>query len=264
MHGEFESERPLLAILDNVPFMAWYKDAQGRFIAINQPFADAIGKPREAIIGKTDFEVWPHALAAGYVADDQDVMRTREKKTVEEKINDSGGGVWFETFKSPVFDEQGNVIGTIGMAKDISQRIHFQLALEEQKQFIKSMIDASGDFIFFKDSNSVYLGCNYAFARLFIGLPEEQIIGKTDFDFVKDRELAAHFVQKDKAVMSARQTQIIEETIQLADGTRVTVETAKTPFYNIMGEVGGLIGIARDVTVRKQFEKQLKEQNDYL
>lgn len=263
MQGEFQSKTHLLAILDNMPFMAWYKDARGKFIAINQPFADAIGRPREEIIGKTDFDVWPYELALSYVADDNEVMQSAAKKTVEEKINDASGGVWFETFKSPVFDEQGNVSGTIGMARDISQRVHFQLALEEQKQFIRSMIDASPDFIFFKDINSVYLGCNHAFAHRFIGSTEEEIIGKTDLYFVKNPAQAEQFRQLDQKVFAQQKTLIIEEVIQLTDGTFLDIETAKTPFYNKEGHLEGLIGVARDITARKRFEKQLQEQIDY-
>ena len=263
MYGEFESKTHLLAILDNMPFMAWYKDAKGRFIAVNQPFADSCGKTKEEIIGKTDFDIWPYELALSYINDDLEVMTTKKKKSVEEPIDDQTGGIWFETFKSPVFDDNGKVIGTIGMSKDISERKHFQIQLENHKIFIKSMIDAIPDLIFYKDINSIYLGCNKAFANKFIGLKEEDIIGKTDFDFVKDYESAKSFREKDLAAFSKGKTVIYEEKIQLANGNYLHIETSKTPFYNENGNIAGLIGIARDITSRKNFEKKLKAQSDY-
>ncbi|MGE5678002.1 MAG: PAS domain-containing protein, partial [Pseudomonadota bacterium] len=263
MGGKFQSNSQLLAILDNMPYMAWYKDAEGRFVAINQPFADSIGKPREEIIGKTDFDVWPYKNALSYTADDAEVMRTRQKKTVDEPIDDKTGGKWFETFKSPAFDDQGNVIGTIGMSKDITKRMHFQMELERQKRFIKSMIDAIPDLIFFKDKNSVYMGCNEAFASQFIGLAEAEIIGKTDGDFLNDTELAEFFRSKDREALALGRTSINEETIRLQNGEYIDVETSKTPFYNENGEAAGLIGISRDITSRKLNERKIREQSEY-
>lgn len=263
MNGEFESKTHLLEILDNMPFMAWYKDHKGVFIAVNQPFADSCGKTKEEIIGKTDFDIWSYELALSYVKDDMEVMKTKKKKSVEEPIDDHTGGIWFETFKSPVFDANDNVIGTIGMSKDISKRKKVQIELENQKIFIKSMIDAIPDFIFYKDLNSVYLGCNKAFAHEYLGLNEEDVIGKTDFDLVKDYEAAKFFRQKDLEMFSKGKILISEETIQLANGNYVHMETSKSPFYNENGEIAGLIGIARDITNRKNFERKLKAQSDY-
>lgn len=263
MDGEFESKTHLLAILDNMPFMAWYKNTKGIFIAVNQPFADGCGKTKDDIIGKTDFDIWSHELALKYVNDDIEVIQSKQKKSVEEHIDDKTGGIWFETFKSPVFNDNGDVIGTIGMSKDISKRKKYQIELENQKIFVKSMIDSTPDFIFYKDLNSVYLGCNKAFAQEFIGLEEDEIIGKTDFDFVKDPEDAKFFRQKDLEMFAKEKTTINEETIQLANGNYVHIETSKTPFYNENGEIAGLIGIARDITNRKIFKKKLKAQSDY-
>lgn len=263
MDGEFESKTHLLAILDNMPFMAWYKDINGIFIAVNQPFADGCGKTKEEIIGKTDFEVWPYELALKYLNDDLDVITTQKKKSIEEEIDDIKGGTWFETFKSPVFDDNGKVIGTIGMAKDISIRKQIQIQLENQKIFVKSMIDAIPDLIFYKDINSVYLGCNKAFAEKYIGLNEKDIIGKTDLDFIKDYESAKLFRQKDLETFHNAKTTISEETIQLDNGEFAYMETSKTPFYNENGKIAGLIGIARDITSRKEVEKKLKAQGEY-
>lgn len=258
MTGEFEAKTHLLAILDNMPFMAWYKDAEGRFVAVNQLFADACGKPKDQIIGNTDYDVWPHDLARSYVEDDNEVMRTHARKTVEEKIDGDTGSIWFETFKTPVFDESGAVIGTIGMSKDITARTRYRLALEDQKKFIKSMIDASPDYIFFKDLNFAYLGCNRAFADELAGRREEDIVGKNDFDLF-DAATAEHCKAMDTEVFVKEKTTVAEETIKLASGKTVVIETVQTPFYNKQGYMEGLIGIARDITARKKSERLLRE-----
>ena len=122
----------LRGMLDNFPHMVWFKNTEGEFLVVNQPFADATGKANPSdLVGLDDFAVWPHDLAKGYVADDEEVMRTRQQKQVEEQICDHGEFRWVETFKSPVLDANGKVIGTTGLGHDITQRRRLQ---EEQRR----------------------------------------------------------------------------------------------------------------------------------
>jgi diguanylate cyclase (GGDEF)-like protein/PAS domain S-box-containing protein len=109
------------AILDNIPDIAWLKDVQGRFIAVNEPFAKACGFKVEEIIGKTDLDIWPKELALSYRADDQEVMFSKKRKCVQERlISQEGGEQWLETIKTPFFDDHNKVIGTTGIARNIS------------------------------------------------------------------------------------------------------------------------------------------------
>lgn len=252
-------ENVLFVMIDNVPYMAWYKDSDGKFIVVNQLFADSCGKDRASIIGKTDFDIWPHNLATDYTKEDADVILSRKPKLIEERIWGLDGPTWFETYRTPIFGRDGKVIGTVGTAKDITVRKKMQLEMENQKRFVKSMIDVIPDLIFFKDLNGMYLGCNDAFATQYIGLSEASIIGKTDADFHHDAEQASFFRQKDLEAMALGKTTINEEWIQLVNGEQVLVETSKTPFYDDGNNVKGIIGIARDITKRKLIENQIKE-----
>jgi two-component system sensor histidine kinase UhpB len=125
-------EAYLRSMLDNLPYLAWFKNTQGKFQIVNRTFADAAGKAHPAdLVGLSDFDVWPHGMAAGYVADDNEVMASHEKKLVEEEVRIGGENRWVETFKSPVFDASGKVIGTTGLARDITGRRELQ---EEQRR----------------------------------------------------------------------------------------------------------------------------------
>ncbi|MCX5694444.1 MAG: PAS domain S-box protein [Candidatus Omnitrophica bacterium] len=109
------------AILDNIPDIAWLKDLQGKFIAVNEPFAKACGFKINEIIGKTDLDIWPQEMALNYRADDQEVIKSKKRKIVQEKIlYQDTGEQWIETIKTPFFDDHGNVIGTTGIARNIT------------------------------------------------------------------------------------------------------------------------------------------------
>jgi PAS domain S-box-containing protein len=116
-------ESYLSAIIENQPGLLWLKDRDGRFLAVNTTFSNSCGVNNpESLVGKTDFDVWPHELAARYVADDDRVMRSGKPCMVEEPISDKGEVRWFETFKAPITDNQGTVIGTTGYSRDITER----------------------------------------------------------------------------------------------------------------------------------------------
>ena len=111
------------AILNNIPDMAWLKDIDGRFVVVNDAFARACGFKADEIVGKTDRDIWPDDLARSYRSDDLEVINSKKRKCIEERVaNKSEGEIWIETVKTPIFDDQGNVIGTTGISRDISER----------------------------------------------------------------------------------------------------------------------------------------------
>ncbi|MBI2277651.1 MAG: PAS domain S-box protein [Dechloromonas sp.] len=121
------------ALLDNFPFMVWLKDEQSRFLAVNQAFADVFGSTSpESLIGRSDLDISPPELAAAYRADDRAVMAGGHSQQVEELITTGGDQRWFETYKSPVVVD-GRMVGTVGFARDITERKSVEAALLEAK-----------------------------------------------------------------------------------------------------------------------------------
>ncbi|MDQ6956043.1 MAG: PAS domain S-box protein, partial [Mariprofundaceae bacterium] len=126
-------------------------------------------------------------------------------------------------------------------------------ALQKSNAQLLALINTSPDLIFLKDENGVYLSCNQRFAELY-GTSEENIIGKTDYDFV-DKSLADFFHKKDKIAIELGHASTNEEKLFFAsDNHHEVVETIKTPIYDSKGDLTGVLGVARDITERKRSE----------
>jgi len=114
----------MASILDNMPDLAWMKDTDGRFTAVNRAFAAAKGlaHPRE-MLGKTDLDVHPPELARNYRSDDAELMASRGTRRIEEQHARADGSMrLIETIKTALIDADGRVAGTVGIARDITER----------------------------------------------------------------------------------------------------------------------------------------------
>ncbi|HCM27108.1 MAG TPA: hypothetical protein DIC34_11275 [Treponema sp.] len=138
---------------------------------------------------------------------------------------------------------------------------HEKLRREESR--LRTLVQTIPDLVWLKDRYGVYLQCNGMFERFF-GAKEADIVGKTDFDFV-DGELAQFFREHDRLAMEAGKPTRNEEWLTFAsDGRRGLFETIKTPLKDEKGDLVGILGIARDITERKQAEESLHQSREAL
>ncbi len=116
----------LQALINSIPDLTWVKDKESRFLLVNTQFSRAFGFAKEDIIGKTDFDISVDPeQAQGYYEDDMKTQKQRKTFHTEEQITGSDGTVgWSETIKVPVFDNHNQIVGTAGMARDITKRKH--------------------------------------------------------------------------------------------------------------------------------------------
>jgi len=111
------------AILNNIPDQAWLKDKDSRYILVNEAFIAACRLPESEILHKTPAEVWPEEWGNVYIDTDKRVMEQGERLRYEEWRHTEDGTLrWYDTIKTPIRNEQGEVIGTTGISRDITDR----------------------------------------------------------------------------------------------------------------------------------------------
>ena len=140
--------------------------------------------------------------------------------------------------------------------KMIKERNHFFDALSQEQILLRSLIDAVPNLIFYKNRDSVYIGCNHAFAD-YMGHKGSEIIGHTDIDLLGE-ERAGAYHESDRKLLETKKLIINEELITYPDGRQLRYETIKTTFNDVNGNVQGIIGISFDITARYAMEEQLK------
>jgi PAS domain S-box-containing protein len=134
------SEALYHSLAEALPLNTFMKDRSGRFKVANQVFYNTVNRPPEEVIGHTDFDLFPAALAAKYQKDDRHVIETGEViNLVERHQKPDGGTIFVEVRKSPVYDAKGAIVGTQGVFWDVTERKQAE-ALLVAEQFILEKI----------------------------------------------------------------------------------------------------------------------------
>ena len=145
------------------------------------------------------------------------------------------------------------------IVRDISDRKRAEQSLEESRQFLQTVFDTFPLSVFWKDCQSVYLGCNQNFAKSAGLSSTTEIIEKTDYDLHWGMNEAAFYQADDRQVIESGISKLaIEETITLATGEIRWIETNKIPLQDLDGNVIGVVGTFQDISDRKQAEENLK------
>jgi PAS domain S-box-containing protein len=171
-----------------------------------------------------------------------------KKDGTEVPIDDSG---------APIRDKDGNIIGVVLVFRDITERKRVEAALQETKSLLQAITDHSPDPIFVKDRESRIMFGNPALLAVW-GRPLDEVIGKDDRQLYDDLAVGEAIVANDRMVMESGRSSAIEEVVQTKDGLRTYLST-KTPYRDGKGHIAGLVGIARDITERKQAEEALRK-----
>lgn len=129
------TEKYLDTLIDSLPDLIWFKDARGAHLRVNKSFCEAVGKTKEDVQGRGHYYIWdiePDEYAKGeYVCLESEEIVLREKRNClfDEIVKIKDSMRKFKTYKSPLFDRNGDVLGTVGVARDVTDLQNLQIEM---------------------------------------------------------------------------------------------------------------------------------------
>lgn len=294
-----EEERNLLrTFIDSIPDYVYIKDADCRFITVNKKLMKVFRTDNlDDIIGKTDRDFYPGEYAAKFLKDDKEILETGKALYGREEtgIDEQGNFIQLLTSKVPFHNPDGEIVGIIGISRDITALKEAEIKLKEQAEHLKeanvlleerqeeiqqqsnelssqntllenernllrTLIDTLPDVIYIKDKESRFIAANKRILDVMKARSYEELEGKTDHDFYP-KKIADIYLSDEQKIIKSGKPLINKEEIGFdSEGNERVLATTKVPFYDADGKIAGIVGVGRDITEMKEYEDTLEKQ----
>lgn len=249
-------------IISSLPCYVYWLDKNNVYLGCNDLQAKMAGLMSVSdIVGLTNYDLPCNkndkSIADKLNAVNLEIMNSGKLQIVEEPANlPNGVRGTFLSFKQPMFNENKDIIGILGISLDITERKKLETKLADTEQMLENLISALPGHVYWQDLNNLFLGCNEQQAKT-IGLcSRHDFVGRTvgEFQTKEDTDAILRF---NNEVMKTGVSKIIEENAFRADGSRGVYLSHKVPLRNSQNNIIGLIGISFDITERKHLEAKL-------
>ncbi len=262
-----ESRKKYRGLVEKVNDWVWEIDAHGVYTYVSPRVRELLGYEPEEIVGKTPFDLMPPAEAQRVWNAFEPIWRAHQplELLANTLVRKDGRQISVETSGLPVFAADGTFQGYTGIDRDVTARQRAEEALRASQHMLRLVMESVPQAIFWKDRQSVFLGCNTAFAQDAGLASAEDIVGKTDYDLPWSPEQTASYREYDRRIMESDTPQYhILEPQRDSAGRLTWLETNKIPLHDAQGHVIGILGTYEDITERKQAEEALHELNATL
>ncbi|MGZ6316738.1 MAG: response regulator [Anaerolineales bacterium] len=257
----------LRTLIDHLPDRIYVMDLEGRKTLSNvADWKASGGTAMEDVLGKTDFDTYPEELAQQFWAIDQRVLNSGQSLTnVEEPgLDEHGNRVTILTTKVPLRDDEGNIVGLVGIGRDITALKHAEAALLREKRFLEALNLFSPAAIVVLDTLERIQSCNPAFEHMY-GYTAQEIIGKDLDGLIAREDLLTEASAYTRQVMT-RPVHAIGQR-RCKDGSMVDVEIFGVPVF-VGDEKVGTLAIYHDISdllmARREAEDANRAKSDFL
>lgn len=260
------SEMRYRAFVENIPDVIFQVDLKGNFIFLNQAGLNILKLTKEELIGSNIESLFPPDTVKTQFEAIGKVLQSKGIYELQIPILIDGITKEYFVVLIPFISIDGDIDSLIGVCHDISELKRTEKALKlseskfrEQSELLFNILRHIPNYIFWKDANNIYRGCNENFAA-WLGIDSSsQIIGKTIFDFV-DRDVALKITEEESLIMEKGVPALnMEEEHINKYGEKVISSRNLIPLRDAEGNKAGLMGMFDDITLRKNAENELRK-----
>ena len=264
------AERNLLqALMDNIPDTIYFKDRDSRFIRINRAQVKVLGvSTAEEANGKTDSDFFQNSeLVQSFHDEEKRIIETGKALTNRIEFNPTREGKprWFSATKVPVLDPMGEVIGIVGVSRDITEQKQAEAALSQSEERFRLMAWATKDAVWDWDLQTGRIWWGVGLQKIF-HYPSETL--ETDSEWWRDRIHPQDRAKVDRTLNQALEGGLEfwskEYRFQRVDGTYADIMDRAYIIRDSDGKPYRMVGAMMDVTERKQMESTLLQSNEKL
>lgn len=247
----------LRAVVEGTTDAVYVKDCDGRHLLVNEAAAGFIGRSVADAIGRNNHELFEFADAERLFASDQAIMAGSEVVTKEETLTAAGVSRTYHATKAPLRDANGNLIGLIGISRDISERKQAELALFESEKRFRQLADAIPQIVWTAGPDGAVTHLNAKLAE-YIGSDTDGLLGWSWAQVIHPDDLPG-MVASWKGVIATGISRDIEFRIRRADGVYRWHVAREVPARAADGTVSTWYGTCTDIDDLKRTEKVLRE-----
>jgi PAS domain S-box-containing protein len=246
----------LHAVTEEIADAVFVKDCDGRYRMINSPGARLLGGSVDDVLGRDDSAFFPPEVARKIKEDDRKVMADGRSRAFEERIPTPQGDVVFHSNKAPYRDHAGRVIGLIGIARDVTDRMRAEELLRKSEEQLRDLVENASDIIYSHTISGEITSFNKAGEQIF-GYSHAEVMRMNIADLVTPESLELARRMTAKRIQEGGRT-IYELVAVTKEGKKLILEISSR-LSQEHGKLVAVQGIARDVTARKQAEETLRE-----
>lgn len=256
-----ESESFITSVVENLPNMIFVKDAKDlKFVRFNKAGEDLLGYPREVLIGKSDYEMFPKDEADFFTSKDREVLELGGMLDIPEELIDTKhhGRRILHTRKIPIYDEKGEPRYLLGISEDVTDLKRLESARKESEERYRNIFENAVEGIFQTTLDGKYVAVNPALARIYgYDSPEDMLAMITDITsqiYVDPgrREEFIRLMKEQEAVTG------FEALVYRKNGSFIWVSENVRVVRDPAGTLVGYEGTVEDVTERKRGEARLR------
>jgi PAS domain S-box-containing protein len=252
-------EARLRILINTIPDLVWLKDPLGVYLRCNHRFERFFGASESEIVGKTDYDFVPKELADFFRQKDHEAVAANRARSNLEWVTyaDDGHKELLETIKTPMYDDKGNCIGILGIARDITERHQAEQAIIAERDFTSLIIDSTPALYVAIDKEGNVIRMNDTMLHA-LDYTRDEVSGKPYLSmFVLPEEQEKVQKNFDEIVHNKRKI-VTENRVLNKYGHELICEWYGTPVIKD-DVVEFFIGMGIDISARKQAEMESRK-----